>query len=133
LILRLADSELTADATGLASVSMTEGPSYQNRIELYGSKGTMRIDHRGELFVAKTGEDDWTAVPVGLGRLIEGMPDTGFARGFMEFAPLIVEAVRDGRNTIEHAATFADGLEVQRVLDAARESDREGRAVRVHR
>ena len=61
--------------------------------------------------------------------MAENMPDTGFPIGFMHFAPRIVDAIANGETTIEHAATFADGLAVQRVLDAARESDRTSSAV----
>ena len=38
----------------------------------------------------------------------------------------IVSAIREGRTEIENAATFEDGVKVQRVLDAARESNRTG-------
>ncbi len=126
MLLRFADSDLTHDATGIVSVSMTEIPKYQNRIEIYGTGGAMRIDHRGGLFIAKMGDDDWRKIEVGFGRNIEGVPDTGFGSGFMEFAPKIVDAIRNGETKIENAATFIDGLEVQRILDAARESDRTG-------
>jgi predicted dehydrogenase len=49
----------------------------------------------------------------------------------MQFAPKIVDAIRDGRTSVEHAATFADGLVVQRVLDAARKSNASGRTVNI--
>jgi predicted dehydrogenase len=126
MLLRFADGEVTEDATGLISVSMTEGPKYTNRLEFYGSDGAMRIEHRGELFIAKTSERDWQAVDVELGKGIAGIPDTGFSRGFMDFAPKIIEAILNGKTEIECAATFKDGLRVQKVLDAARESDASG-------
>lgn len=129
MLVRFADSELTDDVTGIVSVSMTEYPKYRNRIEIYGTGGAIRLEHRGELFITKIGDVDWTAVPVELGREIVGIPDTGFGRGFMEFAPKIVDAIRNGDTFIEHAATFADGLRVQEILDAARESNRSGREV----
>ncbi len=131
MLLRFADSDLTEDATGLVSVSMTEGPKYQNRLEFYGSEGVMQIDHRGELFVAKTGESDWSEIDVDLGETIKGVPDTGFARGFVAFAPKIIEAIRNGENFMENAGTFDDGVEIQRVLDAARESDAAKRVVEI--
>jgi predicted dehydrogenase len=129
MLLRFADGDLTEDATGIVSVSMTEGPKYQNRMEFYGSSGSMRVDHRGELFVAKAGAADWTEIDVDLGESIEGVPDTGFARAFRSFAPKLIEAIRNGDNIVENAATFADGSAVQRVLDAARESDATKRVV----
>lgn len=128
MILRFAGGDVTEDATGIVSISMTEGPKYQNSIEFFGTEGALRVEHRGEIFFAARGETDWREMPVELGKAIEGVGDTGFSRGFAEFAPRIVEAVREGRGEIEHAATFADGLKVQIVLDAAVESSRSGRA-----
>ena len=132
MLLRFSPGPITDDATGLASVSMIEQPEYMNRIEFFGTTGAMRVDHRGELYIAKNGESEWTRIDTDLGTTLPGMPDTGFARGFLFFAPEIVKAVAEGRTTIENAATFEDGLAVQRVLDAARESDANGRSVNVH-
>lgn len=123
MLLRFADSAWTDDATGLVSVSMVEQPEYVNRLEIFGTDGAIRIEHRGELFVAKSGETEWKTVDVGFGQPIPGVADTGFSRGFMEFAPRIIEAIREGRGQVEYAATFEDGLRVQRVLDAARASN----------
>lgn len=131
LILRFQDSELTADATGLVSVSMTEYPAYKNRIEFYGTEGAIAVEPLGEVFVAKAREGDWTEIPVKMGEAIPGIPDTGFSRGFMAFAPFIIEAIRGGQTKIETAATFEDGLKIQRVLDAARQSDRTGTTVQI--
>jgi predicted dehydrogenase len=129
LVLRFAENELTTDATGLVSVSMAEYPVYKNRIEFYGTNGAIAVDQRGEIFIAKSGDNDWTEVKVDLGENIPGVPDTGFSRGFLEFAPEIVGAIRERRAAIDYAATFEDGLSVQRVLDAARESDLTGRSI----
>lgn len=129
MLLRFADGGLTADATGLVSVSMVEQPEYVNLLELFGSEGAIRIGHRGELWIARTGDSAWAPVETALTGPIPGAADTGFSRGFMAFAPRIVEAVRGRSNSIEHAATFDDGVKVQRVLDAARLSDAEGRFV----
>lgn len=131
LVVRFADSELTQDATGLISVSMAERPEYQNRIEIFGTKGAIRVNHRGELFVGENVDTGWQEVEVDLGRPVEGSADTGFSRGFMSFAPQIVEAISSGSRTIEGAATFADGVKVQRVLDAARRSNSTGCVVKV--
>jgi len=99
-----------------------------NRIELFGDKGSMRIDNLGELYIATAGETEWKRVEVN--ESIAGSPnDNGFARGFRYIAPKIVEAIREGKNTVDNAATFDDGVRVQRVLDAARESNLTGRAI----
>lgn len=126
MILRFADSELCSDATGIVSVSMVEQPEYVSRLEIFGTEGAIRIDHRGDLFVTKNGEANWSEIEVGFGEAVPGYPDTGFPRGFMEFAPKIVEAIREGRESIEFAATFDNGLKVQRVQDAARASNESG-------
>jgi predicted dehydrogenase len=131
MILRFADGDFTEDATGIVSISMTEYPKYQNRVEFFGTKGAIRIEHRGEVFVGKAGENDWREMNFGLGKPVEGAADTGFSRGFMAFAPRIVEAIKEGKTRIEHAATFTDGVKVQKVLDEAHESSRTSRAVEI--
>lgn len=132
MIFRFAENELTEDATGIVSISMTEQPKYQNLIEFFGTKGAIRIEHRGELYVTKSGESDWTSVESDLGKAIKGVPDTGFSRGFMSFAPHIIAAILNGKTEIEHAATFTDGVKVQKVLDAAHESNEKGCAVKIN-
>ncbi|MGD9561882.1 MAG: Gfo/Idh/MocA family protein [Pyrinomonadaceae bacterium] len=131
MLLRFADSEFCSDATGLVSVSMVEGPDYISTIEIFGTDGALMIDHVGALFTASNGKNAWEPVKAAIGETVPGYPDTGFPRGFMELAPRIVEAIRDGRDSIEFAATFDDGLKVQRVQDAARESDRNGCTVKL--
>lgn len=131
MLLRFADGELTDDATGLVSVSMVEQPEYINRLEFFGTEGAMRIDHRGEVFVTRPGNEGWVEIEAALGKAVPGVPDTGFSRGFMEFAPRIIEAVKDGKTRFEYAATFEDGLKVQYVLDAARESSAGGCMVKM--
>lgn len=131
MLLRFEDSKLTSNATGLVSVSMVEYPEYLNRFEIFGTDGAMRIDHLGELCIAKAGERGWREVDVDLGKPAKGAADTGFSRGFNEFAPRIIDAILSGSKTIEHAATFEDGLKVQSVLDAARESDSLGRVIAI--
>jgi predicted dehydrogenase len=128
MLLRFADSELTENASGLVACSMSEPPEYMNRVELFGDKGSIRIDNLGELYVARSGETEWKRIEVA--ETITGSPnDNGFARGFKYIAPKIVDAIREWKNTVERAATFADGVKVQQVLDAARESNTTGRAV----
>ncbi len=133
MLVRFADGPVAEDATGLVSVSMVEYPKYQNRAEFYGTKGAIRIDHRGDAYITMAGESDWRPIETEILENVPSYPDTGFPRGFRGFAPKIVEAIRNGEGTIEDAATFADGLEVQRVLDAARQSSDERRSVTIER
>ncbi len=129
MMLRFGDGEITDDATGLVSVSMIEGPEYVNRIEFVGSYGWLRVNHRGDIYVGKPGKKDWTAVDVEFPPSIDGVPETGFPSGFMAFAPKIIEALRAGKTELDNAATFVDGVKVQKVLDAAREADATGKNV----
>ena len=131
MILRFGDGDLVDDATGIVSISMTEIPKYKHRVEFYGSEGAIAIEARGEVYLAKNGDGDWNEIGVDFGKPIPGVPDTGFPSGFAEFAPHIVNAIREGRSSIENAATFEDGLRVQRVLDGAHESNRSGRAISI--
>ncbi len=131
MLLRFEDSKMTDDATGLVSVSMVEGPEYVNRIEFIGTKGWLRVDHRGDVYIAKRGESEWTTIDVEFPTGIEGVPESGFPSGFMAFAPKIVQAIRTGNFDIEFAATFEDGVTVQKVLDAARESSKSGSLIEI--
>ena len=130
MIVRFSEASLVEDATGLVLVSMTEYPKYKHRLEFYGTDGALAVESRGELFQAKAAPDtEWMEVGVDFGAPVAGVPDTGFSSGFTEFAPRIVDALARGETTVENAATFEDGLAIQKVLDAARESDRSGRSV----
>jgi len=131
LVLRFADSNFVTDATATISASMVEYPDYKNQVELFGTKGSLRIEHRGELFIGEAGAKNWREIDVNLGKAVEGIPDTGFSRGFMNFAPKIVEAIQTGETRVEHAATFEDGYKIQRVLDAARKSNETGAVVKL--
>ena len=133
MLLRFEDGPITEHSTGLVSVSMLEFPKYQNRVEFFGTEGALRIDHRGDVYITRHGEDDWSPVEVEISAAIAGYPDTGFPRGFTIFAKRIIEAIRQGHMTFDDAPTFEDGLEVQRVLDASRISSSQGRIVVIER
>lgn len=130
LLLRFADSELTDNATGTVEMSMVEFPDYQFYFEFCGTKGSIKIDYKGELSIAKDGKP-YQEIEVKIGKGIEGLFDSGFPSGFTEFAPKIIEAIQNGKTSIEHAATFEDGLRVQKILDAARESNKKGVVVKI--
>lgn len=131
MLLRFRDGEVTNDATGLVSVSMIEGPEYVNCIEFIGSEGWMCVGHRGDTYIAKRGEAEWKAIEVEYPPSIDGIFESGFPSGFMAFAPKIIDTIIRGDNAIENAATFEDGVNVQRVLDAARRSSETGERTRV--
>lgn len=126
LLLRFSDSELTEGATGNASMSLVEPGKPEHRLEIFGSDGAFMIEEGGELWQAKVGEGEWGRVETDCGQLAKGMRDGGWSRGFTEFSQRVVEALREGRTTVDGAATFADGYRTQLVLDAARKSNETG-------
>ncbi|HMF55104.1 MAG TPA: Gfo/Idh/MocA family oxidoreductase [Pyrinomonadaceae bacterium] len=126
LILRFRDGELTRGATATVSMSMIEQGRAEHRVEIFGTRGALAIEDSGQLWRAETGSGEWKRVETERGPLAEGMRDSGWARGFTSFAPRIVAAMREGRNTVEGAATFEDGYRTQLVLDAARRSHEAG-------
>jgi predicted dehydrogenase len=127
LVLRFGDGELTEGATGTASMSMVESGASAHLVELFGSAGALRIDGNGNVFLAQTGDGDWTSIESDRGELAPGMAEGGWSRGFTTFSKKIIEALRNGRTTVEGAATFEDGYRTQLVLDAARRSNEKGR------
>ncbi len=131
MILRFADSQLTTDATANVSCSMVEYPAYQNRIEVFGTRGAIRVEYDGEFFIGKAGEEAWQKISIELNESVEGARPTGWNNGFLTFAAEIVKALRSGKTTVENAATFADGYQIQLLLDAARKSDKTGAIVKL--
>lgn len=126
IFFRFADSEWTADATANVSLSVVEQPIYQNRVELFGTKGALRVEFDGAVFYGANGADKWQPVAVELGEAVPNINETGWSRGFIKFAERIVKALQNGENTVEGAANFEDGAQIQKVLDAAHESNRAG-------
>ena len=126
LLLRFETTELTEGATGNASMSLVEPGKAEHRLELFGSLGALKIEEGGELWQSKVGEGEWRRLETDPGELAPGMRDGGWARGFTTFSKRIVAALHEGRNTVEGAATFADGYRTQLVLDGARASNERG-------
>jgi predicted dehydrogenase len=126
LLVRFADGEFTQGATGNGSMSLVEAGKPEHRLELFGSKGALMIEEGGELWQSKVGEGDWRRVETDKGELAAGMRDVGWTRGFTTFSKRIVEALQEGRTTVDGAATFADGYRTQLVLDAVRRAHESG-------
>jgi predicted dehydrogenase len=133
LILRFTDSKLTADLSGTVSLSVVEAGKYEHRLEVFGTEGSLIIEEGGELWHATMSDNDWRKIELDLGEAAPGVRVGGWSRGFLTFAREIVAALSEGRTEIAHAATFADGLQTQIVLDAARESNKNGSTVKLSR
>ena len=123
LLFRFSDGEHTNDATGAASISVVESGKYENRMEIYGTKGALMVEETGELWRSPTGSGVWRPVEVEQDHMAQGMREGSWSRGFTAFAVAICEAMRAGRTVVKDAATFEVGYRVQLVLDALRESN----------
>lgn len=126
LLLRFADAELTDGAAGNVSMSMVEPGKPEHRLEVFGTLGALMIEETGDLWQSKVGDGAWKRVETEPGELAPGMRDSGWARGFTAFSQRLVDALSDGRATVDGAATFEDGYRTQLVLDAARRSHESG-------
>lgn len=126
LMFKMRDSELTKGANATASLSVVESGSYENRFEIYGTTGALMVEERGELWHSPAGSGAWRPCQIHQDSMAPGMRPASWSRGFAAFSCAIVEALRHGQKSIDGAATFEDGYRVQMVLDAARESNRNG-------
>lgn len=126
LMFRFAESPLTKNTTGAASLSVVESGKYENQLEVYGSKGALMVEETGELWHSRAGSAAWQPVNVERDAIAPGMREGSWSRGFTAFASAIVDALRKGDKTVEGAAAFEDGYRVQLVLDAARGSNKSG-------
>jgi predicted dehydrogenase len=116
-------------ATLRLSVITHRGPGV--RFEVYGTEGALQGDDEGRLWGShrettsgsaslpfeELAEPEDIPSPV-----LKSIPDSLWARAFYHFAGPLVGAVGAGKTQVAGAATFEDGLEVQRVLDAIRAS-----------
>jgi predicted dehydrogenase len=123
LLFRFSDGPYTQGATGAASISVVESGKYENRLEIYGSKGALMVEETGELWISPAGSGAWRPVQVEQDHMAQGMRAGSWSRGFTAFAVAICEAMRASKTTVKDAATFEDGYRVQLVLDALRESN----------
>ena len=131
LLFRFADGPHTEGATGAASISVVESGKYENRLEVYGTKGALMVEETGELWLSPTGSGAWRPVQVDQDHMAKGMREGSWSRGFTAFAVAICEAMRAGKTVVKDAATFEDGYRVQIVLDALRASNESGSWVNV--
>ena len=131
MILRFAGGEFVEDATANVSLSMVEYPIYQNRVEIFGTTGAIRVEFDGEIFIGKKGVESWGKLDIELNRAVEGVKNTGWNNGFLAFAEPIIKALRNGETMVKNAATFEDGYRNQVLLDAAHKSNETGCAVKI--
>jgi len=126
LLFHFADGPQTNGATGAAALSVVESGKYENRLEIYGTKGALMAEETGELWLSPAGSGTWRPVQVDQDHMAQGMRESSWSRGFTAFAVAICDALQAGKNTVKDAATFEDGHRVQIVLDAIRASNESG-------
>jgi len=120
------DGAPSSGATGNASLSMVQVGASAHLVEIFGSEGAVKVDGNGYVWSAKRGGTEWTGIEIDHGHLAPGMAEGGWSRGFTAFSKKIIDALREGRTTVDGAATFEDGYRTQVVLDAARRSNEKG-------
>jgi len=117
------------ELTATVELSTVEPGEPAHLVEVFGERGGLRIS-RHQLWRSAVGARTWEPVELPAPEVLpEGLPENEWARGFLAFARELVEAVREGRASVEGAATFEDGWRNQLVLDAARRSHAERRWV----
>lgn len=125
LLLRFANSAL-----GTITVSNLIAGQRDVRVEVHGTQGALRLDAKERLW-GMQGDNfpngDWEQIPVDdpVMELSDFPTDNPFARGSVYLAQAIAKSLSAGETQIPEAASFYDGLAVQRALDAARRSHQE--------
>lgn len=117
---------------GTMTVSGITPGGYGMSILAVGSKGALRLDNQDQLWGAQ-GEDlskgNWQPIAVApLAPVLAAYSSTNhspFVIGSYYLAKRVATALSAGESIIEEAASFYDGLVVQRMLDAARRSQSE--------
>ncbi|WP_426754977.1 Gfo/Idh/MocA family protein [Myxococcus sp. Y35] len=116
-------------ATAAIELSMVSPGKPVHGIEVSCARGGLRVEG-GELWRSTVGARAWERVELPTEpQLPRGLPDNEWARGFLLLARAFTQALREGRTTVEGAATLEDGWRNQQVLDAARRSHGERRWV----
>jgi predicted dehydrogenase len=92
------------------------------RLGLFGTDGALHIDTEGGLRGRRGAAAlEELSAPAVLPEALRGrVPDTPWSAGFVGLARAVTDAIEAGARTVPGAATFEDGLAVQRVLDAVR-------------
>jgi predicted dehydrogenase len=119
-------------ACGVVSLSALFASGGKNQITAAGSLGTLVLDGEETMSGALGHNHSFEDLSLGDRALeISILPNNIWARSFYHLARETVQALREDRAEIAHAATFADGLRCQEVLDAVRRSSEERRWVDV--
>jgi predicted dehydrogenase len=125
MLLHFVDNRVAKNAIATVAITMVDAGRPEHRLEVFGANGALMLEG-DELSSADLGSGDWRRVEVEQVTAAEGMRDSEWSRGFTIFSREIIAALREGRATVDEAATFEDGHRTQLVLDAARVSQSSG-------
>ncbi len=131
--------EVTADDTfsllcrfakggqGVINVSVVTRFGSGEKIELFGSAGTLMINNEGHLYGAKAGEEKLQPIAIPAQYTDGPSSDDPRLRPFVTLATDFVEAIRRAKAAgkplgEEISPSFADGFKVQQVIDAAQQA-----------
>jgi predicted dehydrogenase len=118
-------------ARGTVLLSALFASGGKNQLTAVGSNGTLMVEGDEQLLGAIGYSQQFEDMSLADRALeIAAIPNNIWARSFYHLARETVQALREGRSEIAHAATFNDGLHCQQVIDAIRRSSAEGRWVR---
>jgi predicted dehydrogenase len=117
---------------GVITLSALYASGGKNQITAVGTKGTLVMDGDETLIGATGYQHQFEEMSlVDRARGISVVPNNIWARSFYHLARETVQALRESRTEIAHAATFQDGLHCQEVLDAVHLAHAEQRWVTV--
>jgi predicted dehydrogenase len=113
-------------AVGTILLSVTAAVDEPTTITIHGEQGGLRL--RGEgLELASLGGEWTTVIPEEQSKRPGNSPGGAFGTGTLHLARALRKAIDEhDREALLPAATFRDGLQQQRALDAARRSDADG-------
>jgi predicted dehydrogenase len=111
----------------IVNVSVVTPFGNGERIELYGSQGSLVIDNEGRLYGGRVGEDTLQALQIPARYTGGPSSDDQRLRPFVTLAGDFVEAIRRAKQIEappgpEITPGFLDGYKVQQVIEAARQS-----------
>lgn len=115
LLFRFSDSQ----AFGNVTLSAVYGSGGTNQLTLVGEKGTIILEGDEKLLAAKGFNSSFedVSVPDSVAKNT-AIPSNIWARSFYHLAAATIDALQRGKAVVENAATFHDGLQCQRVIDA---------------
>ncbi len=104
----------------------------KNNLTIVGTNGTIVLDGDETLSAAQGFNHPFEDFSLAdRAREISWIPDNLWARSFYHLAREAVQAIHENRTDIPHAASFADGLRCQQVIDAIKLAHTEQRWVEI--